>query len=241
MARLVMLEIGGLGFVRSIRPGARKLSGDVCVVVADEVNKTLWFWMGSGVQYDKRRTARGKAEQISQEGHRIGDELLGRGFSLVEIDQDALEDPTTANNYSTLTGLLEAPMEISTVTSSKGTLIIAQLQGTAPTTPPITPTTTAVTTPEPSVKETKPSAQITTPRRSKLDFEAALMAIVRVHQQVHIEYKTRGDTEEVIIESIDGLQHKMKRSKGRLSFNWDPKTPKELKELVAHELKSIAG
>jgi hypothetical protein len=58
---------------------------------------------------------------------------------------------------------------------------------------------------------------------------------------VHIEYKSKGDSEEVIIEGIDGLSHKMKRSKGRLTFKWDPKTPKELKELVAHELKSLAG
>ena len=83
-----MLEIGGLGFVRSIRPDVRKLRGDACLVVSDEQNNTLWFWMGSGVQYDKRRTARGKVEQISQEGQRIGDEILGRGFTLVEIDQD---------------------------------------------------------------------------------------------------------------------------------------------------------
>ncbi|MFX1343354.1 MAG: hypothetical protein ACFFAL_11810, partial [Promethearchaeota archaeon] len=64
---------------------------------------------------------------------------------------------------------------------------------------------------------------------------------IRVHQQVHIEFKSSGDTEEVIIEAIDGLQHKMKRSKGKLTFNWDSKTPKELKELVALELKNLAG
>jgi hypothetical protein len=71
--------------------------------------------------------------------------------------------------------------------------------------------------------------------------EAALMAILRVHQQVHIQYQGKGDTEEIIIEGIDGLTHKMKRSKGKLTFKWDPKTPKELKELVALELKRTAG
>ena len=234
-----MLEIGGLGFVRSIRPGPRKLRGDVCILVADEQNKALWFWMGSGVQYDKRRTARGKAEQISQEGQRIGDELLGRGFTLIEIDQDTLEDPTTANNYSNLMTLLESPLDINTVPSPKGTLIIAQLKGGAPVAAPVSTPAATPSTPEPEV--TTPAAPKPAPKRTKLDFEAALMAIIRVHQQVHIEYKSRGETEEVLIEGIDGLRHKMKRSKGRLSFNWDPKTPKELKDLVAHELKSIAG
>jgi hypothetical protein len=236
-----MLEIGGLGFVRSIRPGPRKLRGDVCILVADEQNNTLWFWMGSGVQYDKRRTAKGKAEQISQEGQRIGDEVLGRGFSLVEIDQDALEEPTTANNYSNLMALLESPLDINTVPSPKGTLIVAQLKGAAPVTAPVTTSTPASTPSEPVKEATQPTVRPPAPKRTKLDLEAALMAIVRVHQQVHIEYNSRGETEELIIEGIDGLQHKMKRSKGRLSFKWDPKTPKEVKDLVANELKNIAG
>lgn len=241
MSRLIMLEIGGLGFVRSIRPDTRKLRGDACIVVVDEQNKALWFWMGSGVQYDKRRTAKAKAEQISQEGQRIGDEVLGHGFGLVEIDQDALEDPTTANNYSNLTALLEGPLDINTVASPKGTLIIGQLKGTTPVATPVPTSTPASTPSEPQQEAPKPAAPKPIAKRTKLDLEAALMAIVRVHQQVHIEYKSRGETEEIIIEGIDGLQHKMKRSKGRLSFNWDPKTPKELKDLVAHELKSIAG
>jgi hypothetical protein len=33
----------------------------------------------------------------------------------------------------------------------------------------------------------------------------------------------------------------MKRSKGKLTFKWDSKTPKELKDLVALELKNLAG
>ena len=242
MTRVIMLEIGGLGFVRSIRPGARKLRGDVCVGIVDEQNKALWFWMGSGVQYDKRRTAKAKAEQITTEGHRIGDEVLGRGYSLVLIDADNLEDPTTSNNYSNLIALLESPMEIATVPNPKGTLIIGTLQGGTSSAPVSTSAPSAETV---TSTETKAPVQpaVTTPARkaSKLDLEAALMAIIRVHQQVHIEYRIQGETEEVIIEAIDGLKHKMKRSKGKLTFNWDSKTPKELKQLVAHELKSIAG
>ncbi|MFX1564852.1 MAG: hypothetical protein ACFFCH_02555 [Promethearchaeota archaeon] len=240
MTRVVMLEIGGLGFVRSIRPGARKLRGDICIAVVDEQNKALWFWMGSGIQYDKRRVAKAKAEQISLEGQRIGDEVLGRGFSLVVIDQDAMEDPTTSNNYSNLIALLESPMEISSKPNPKGTLIIGHLQGGTPTAPVATRATTPTETAsaQPSVATPTP----TTPKKStKLDLEAALMAIIRVHQQVHIEYKSKGDSEEIIIEGVDGLAHKMTRSKGRLSFKWDPKTPKKLKDLVAHELKSLAG
>jgi hypothetical protein len=237
-----MLEIGGLGFVRSIRPGARKLRGDVCVGVVDEQNKALWFWLGSGVQYDKRRTAKAKAEQITTEGHRIGDEVLGRGFSLVLIDADNLEDPTTSNNYSNLVALLESPMEITTVSNPKGTLIVGTLQGSTSTAPVSTSDSLTETV---APTETRAHAQSTGPtpakKTSKLDLEAALMAIIRVHQQVHIEYRSKGETEEVIIEGIDGLTHKMKRSKGKLTFKWDSKTPKELKELVAHELKNIAG
>lgn len=240
MTRLIMLEIGGLGFVRSIRPGARKLKGDTCVAVVDEQNQSLWFWMGSGVQYDKRRTAKAKAEQITAEGQRIGDETLGRGFSLVLIDQDTMEDPTTSNNYNNLIAMLEAPMEISTIANPKGTLIVGYLQGSAP----AAPVSTSVPAP---TESTAPHETATTPsakpagKTTKLDLEAALMAIIRVHQQVHIEYRSKGDEEEVIIEGIDGLTHKMKRHKGKLSFKWDSKTPKELKQLIAHELKNLAG
>lgn len=239
-----MLEIGGLGFVRSIRPGSKKLRGDSCVLVVDEQNKALWFWMGSGVQYDKRRTAKAKAEKISLDGERVGNELLGRGFSLVSIDQDALEDPSTANNYSNLITLLESPMEISTIADPKGTLIIGQLQtGTSSAAPMAASHPTSVETRptiEPSVPKT-PTPRAPAKKGTKLDLEAALLAIIRVHQQVHIEYRSKGDTEEVVIEGIDGLRHKMKRSKGKLTFKWDSKTPKELKELVAFELKNLAA
>jgi hypothetical protein len=232
-----MLEIGGLGFVRSIRPGARKLRGDVCVAVVDEQNQALWFWMGSGVQYDKRRTAKAKAEQITAEGHRIGDEILGRGFPLVSIDQDSMEDPTTSNNYNNVVALLESPMEITTIANPKGTLIVGHLQGSAQS----APVSTEAAAPQPTVEPAKPGAPIVAKKPTKLDLEAALMSIIRVHQQVHIEYRSKGDTEEVIIEGAEGLTHKMKRSKGKLSFKWDPKTPKELKDLVAYELKNLAG
>ncbi|MFW9986736.1 MAG: hypothetical protein ACFFDJ_09250 [Candidatus Odinarchaeota archaeon] len=241
MTRLVMLEIGGLGFVRSIRPSPRKLRGDVCIVVVDESNKALWFWMGSGVQYDKRRTAKAKAEQISQEGQRIGDELIGRGFSLIEVDQDGLENPTTANNYNNLIALLDAPMEITNIPSPKGTLIIGQLQGSVPQTSPVSPATPVASAPSPTGAPAQPVVQAPSKRPTKLDMEAALMAVLRVHQEVHIEYWGKGETEEIIIEGVDGLTHKMKRSKGKLTFKWDPKTPKELKDLVALELKRTAG
>ena len=241
MTRLVMLEIGGLGFVRSLRPSPKKLRGDVCVVVVDELNKALWFWMGSGVQYDKRRTAKAKAEQISLEGQRIGDELIGRGFSLIELDQDGLENPTTANNYNNLIALLDAPMEITTIANPKGTLIIGQLQGSAPQTRPVSTATPVASEPTPAGAPVQPTVTAPSKRPTKLDMEAALMAVLRVHQQVHIEYRGKGDTEEIIIEGVDGLTHKMKRRKGKLTFNWDPKTPKELKDLVALELKRTAG
>lgn len=243
MTRIIMLEIGGLGFVRSIRPGARKLRGDVCVAVVDEQNKALWFWMGSGIQYDKRRTAKAKVEQIASEGHRIGDETLARGYSLVSIDQDNLEDPTTTNNYNNLIALLEAPMEINTVAHPKGTLIIGQLQGGVSSAPVSTsaPALAETTPSQVSVTPGKPAVQKPTKKTTKLDLEAALMAVIRVHKQVHLEYQSKGDTEEVTIEGVDGLSHKMKRSKGKLTFEWDSKTPKELKQLVANELKRIAG
>jgi hypothetical protein len=241
MTRLIMLEIGGLGFVRSIRPGARKLRGDVCVTVVDELNKALWFWIGSGVQYDKRRTAKAKVEQIALEGQRIGDEILGQGYSLVLIDQDNIEDPTTSKNHSNLITLLESPMEINTVPNPKGTLIVGNLQGIAPQAQVTTSTPAPTETRQVTTAPAKHAVPPPTKRTTKLDLEAALMAIIRVHQQVHIEYRSKGDSEEVIIEGIDGLQHQMKRSKGKLTFKWDPKTPKELKELVAHELKSIAA
>lgn len=241
MSRVIMLEIGGLGFVRSIRPGSKKLRNDASVVVVDEQNQVLWFWIGSSIQYDKRRTARQKVDKISVEGQRLGDQLLGQGYSVVEIDQDSLDNPATSSNYTNLISLLDSQMEISTIADPKGTLIVGQLQAGAATSIPVTtgaqPTAETIgPTPATAKPTPTPSKKVT-----RLDLEAALMAIIRVHQQVHIEYKGSLDKEEVIIEAIDGLQHKMKRSKGKLAFNWDPKTPKELKELVARELKGLAG
>jgi hypothetical protein len=132
-------------------------------------------------------------------------------------------------------------MEISTIPNPKGTLIIGQLQ-VAPATAPTVTSTTPVSTEEAAPLPPSPKPTPTpTKKVTRLDLEAALMAIIRVHQQVHIEYKSSADSEEVIIEAIDGLRHKMKRSKGKLNFKWDPKTPKELKDLVALELKGLAG
>ncbi len=134
-------------------------------------------------------------------------------------------------------------MEIQTVANPKGTLIIGTLQAAAPSGAPviISAPTPAEAPPAEAPKPVQPVAKTPTKKATKLDLEAALMAIIRVHQQVHIEFKSSGDTEEVIIEAIDGLQHKMKRSKGKLTFKWDSKTPKELKDLVALELKNLAG
>jgi hypothetical protein len=75
---------------------------------------------------------------------------------------------------------------------------------------------------------------------TRFALEAALMAILRVHKEVHIEFKTAGDVEELAIETVDGLQHTIKRHDGKMTFKWDPKTPKELKDLVALELKNLA-
>jgi hypothetical protein len=119
---------------------------------------------------------------------------------------------------------------------------VGTLQGGASSAPVSTSISSADTvTPTDTSAPAQPSVLPSAKKASKLDLEAALMAIIRVHQQVHIEYRSKGETEEIIIEGIDGLTHKMKRSKGKLTFKWDSKTPKELKQLVAHELKSIAG
>ena len=66
------------------------------------------------------------------------------------------------------------------------------------------------------------------------------MAILRVHKEVHIAFKTSGKMEDLAIETADGLQYTIKRHDGKMTFKWDPKTPKELKDLVAQELKSLA-
>ena len=240
-----MLEIGGLGFLRAIRPGSRKLKGDVSILLVDEPNRTLWLWLGSGVQYDKRRKAQMKVEEISKNGHRIGGELLGAGFPVVVIDQDSLEDPTTAHNYSNIISMLEQPMEISTVPNPQGTLIFAQIEGVVAKAAPVASTPSAPAesmVSAPTVAEPRKEVAPTAPKKGTgFALEAALMAILRVHQTVHIEFRQKGDTEELIVEAVDGLSHQMKRRKGKLTFKWDPKTPKELKDLVALELKRLAA
>ncbi len=236
MARLIMLEIGGLGFLRAVRPNPRKLRGDVSLAIIDEVNNVLWLWIGNSVQFDKRRKAEQKIQQISQEGHRIGGELLGQGLPVVVIDQDEIENPETASQFSTLTTILEGPMEVKTQADHRGTLIYAMLQGDSKIAPS-TPAAAAPSIPFPA----EPKAVSEQEKGTRFGLEAALMAILRVHESVHLELTIKDDTEQLTIESIDGLSHILKRRKGKITFKWDPKTPKKLKELVALELKRLAA
>lgn len=83
MTRLTMLEIGGLGFVRAVRPSPQKLRGDVCIVVEDTRSSVIWFWIGNSVRHDLRRTAQAKAEDISRDGYRMGEQVIGGGGNSV--------------------------------------------------------------------------------------------------------------------------------------------------------------
>jgi hypothetical protein len=244
MTRIVMLEIGGLGFVRSIRPNLKKMQSDIAILVVDEVNSALWLWMGSSLQHDKRRTALAKAEEISAAGYHAGDLLLGKDLPVIVIDQDLLESPETQGNYALLKTLFEGQLKISSLVDRKGTLIYAESQATPSKPAPVRKPTVA---PEPTAAQPKPTTiektpQVTpTPRGTKFALEAALVAILRVHQELHIQYKVSGATEEITIETIDGLRHTLKRHRGKIAFDWDSKTPKSLKDRVAIELKQLAG
>lgn len=241
MTRIVMLEIGGLGFVRAIRPNLKKLRSDITILVIDELNSVLWFWMGSGIQHDKRRTALAKADKISINGHRAGDLVLGKGLPVAVIDQDLLESPETQGNYAQLKSLLEGQLKISSIVDRKGTLIYAETQATPSKPVPVEkPSVVPKPTAAPPATEKAPPA---TPaaRGTKFALEAALIAVLRVHQEIHIQYKMSGDIEEMSLEAIDGLRHTLKRRRGKITFKWDSKTPKSLKDRVAMELKQLAG
>ncbi len=244
MTRIVMLEIGGLGFIRSIRPDLKKLRGDISILIVDELNSVLWLWMGSGVQHDKRRTALAKADDISREGYRSSDTVFGKGLPVTVIDQDLMESPETQGNFAQIKALLEGKLEISSLVDHKGTLIYAETQmGSSRPTPARRPSVApepTFTSPEPAVFEKAPPTR-SAPSGTKFVLEAALVAILRVHQEVHIQYKKSGDSEEISIESIDGLRHTLKRRHGKITFDWDSKTPKSLKDRVSMELKQLAG
>jgi hypothetical protein len=244
MTRIVMLEIGGLGFVRSIRPDLKKLRGDISILIVDELNSVLWLWLGSGVQHDKRRTALAKADDISKEGYRAGETVFGQGLPIMVIDQDLLESPETQGNFAQLKALFEGKLEISSVVDRRGTLIYAetQIEPSRPT-PARRPSVASEPTITPHAPTVSEKAPPTTPAPSGTKFvlEAALVAILRVHRELHIQYKESGDSEEISIESIDGLRHTLKRRHGKITFNWDSKTQKSLKDRVAMELKQLAG
>jgi hypothetical protein len=250
MARLTMLEIGGLGFVRAVRPSPQKLRGDVCIIVEDTRSSVIWFWVGNSVRHDLRRIAQTRAEGISREGYRMGDEVVGGGsMPLVVVDQGQIDNPETAHSFSSLVALLEEPMDIRSINSPQGTFIFAELQpgagrqaavirgkpSPAPGPPPIPAAREAARQPA-----AEPFIEPPTPKGTRFALEAALMAILRVHKEVHIEFKASGDVEELAIETVDGLRHTIKRHDGKMTFKWDPKTPKELKDLVALELKNLA-
>lgn len=243
-----MLEIGGLGFVRAVRPSPQKLRGDVCIVVEDTRSSVIWFWIGNSVRHDLRRTAQAKAEDISRDGYRMGEQVIGGGgIPLVVVDQGQMDNPETAHSFSSLVALLEEPMDIRSLNSPQGTFIYAELQPGAGRPTAVArgkPSPTAG--PPPAFREAVrqpaagPAIEPPGPKGTRFALEAALMAILRVHKEVHIEFKTSGDVEELAIEAVDGLRHSIKRHDGKMTFKWDPKTPKELKDLVALELKSLA-
>ncbi len=239
-----MLEIGGLGFVRPIRPASRKLRSDACIMVFNGYKDELWFWIGSAVQLKSRRTATAKVEKISQEGHRLGGEVIaGKGTKVFTVDQDLLEENSEiAGLYSELVALLDSPMIVKTETDAQGSLIYAVFGDSEEQT---SETTSEPTSDQAVVSETRrdDTAITTEPVELKTRFglEAALMAIIRVQQDIHIRYSSDGKTEELVIESADGLQHTLKRKDGKLRFSWDSKTPKELKRSVKEELKRLAS
>ncbi len=238
-----MLEIGGLGFVRPVRPTSRKLRSDACILVFDGYKNQLWFWIGSAIQLKNRRTATARVEKISQEGHRLGGEIIGgRGVELLTIDQDLLEENSeVAGQQAELVALLESPMVVKTETDAQGSLIYAVLgdaEEQASVTNPETVSERVVAS-ETRTEEI-PTTQ-TVELKTLFGLEAALMAIIRVQKDIHIRYSSDGKTEELLIESIDGLQHTLKRKDGQLKFSWDSKTPKELKSAVKEELKRLAS
>jgi hypothetical protein len=249
MARLTMLEIGGLGFARAVRPSPQKLRGDVCIVVEDTRSNVIWFWIGNSVRHDLRRTAQSRAEEISRNGYRMGDQVVGGGMPLVVIDQGQIENPETAHSFSSLAALLEEPMDIRSLNSPQGTIIYAELQPSAkrPIPSPAGKASPAASpTPALGARETtRQPAVVSAPetlsgKGTRFALEAALMAILRVQKELHIELKASGDVEEVNVETVEGLRHTIKRHDGKMTFKWDPKTPKELKDLVALELKNLA-
>jgi hypothetical protein len=237
-----MLEIGGLGFVRPVRPTPRKLRSDACILVFNGYKNELWFWIGSAIQLKNRRTATARVEKIDQEGHRLGREVIGgKGTKLITVDQDLMEENSeVAGLYSQLVALLESPMIVKTETDAKGSLIYAvfgdpeeQTSETEPEPVP-DPVVASETTTEETETVTRPVEL-----KTRFDLEAALMAIIRVQLDIHIKYSFEGETETLVIESAEGLRHTIKREDGKLSFSWDPKTPKEMKNAVKEELKRL--
>ncbi len=244
MTRLIMLEIGGLGFIRPVRPTPRKFQSDACILVFNGYKNQLWFWIGGAVQLKNRRIAIAKVDEISQEGYRLGGETIGgRGTGLFTIDQDLLEENSeVAGQFAELVALLESPMTVRTETDKRGSLIYAVFgdpedQPSETTSEPITERAVAS---EVRGDETPTSTQ-PVELKTLFGLEAALMAIIRVQHEIRIKYASDGKTEELVIESADGLQHKLKRKDGKLSFSWDSKTPKELKSAVRTELKRLAS
>lgn len=250
MARLTMLEIGGLGFARAVRPSPQKLRGDVCIVMEDTRSSVIWLWIGNSVRHDLRRTAQTKAEEISRQGLRMGENLIGGGgMPIVVVDQGQMDNPETAHSFSSLAALLEEPMDIRSLNSPQGTFIYAELQPGAGRPAALArgkPSPTVGLAPRPASHEAsvqparEPAIGPPSPKGTRFALEAALMAILRVHREVHIEFKTSGSVEELTIEAADGLQHTIKAHNGKMTFKWDPKTPKELKDLVALELRNLA-
>lgn len=237
-----MLEIGGLGFVRPVRPNSRKLRSDACILVFNGYKNQLWFWIGSAIQLKNRRTATARVEKISKEGHRLGGEIIGgKGVELVTLDQDLLEENSeVAGLHAELVELLESPMTVKTETDAHGSLIYAVFgEPEEASEPPAEPTSERVVAPETRTEE----APITQSVELKTMFglEAALMAIIRVQRDIHIKYSSDGDKEKLVIKSVDGLQHTLEREGDRLGFSWDPKTPKELKSAVKNELRRLAS
>jgi len=104
MAKMMMLEVGGMGFAREIRFNLAFIKDSRrAVVMIDESNNVFWVWLGNLVNEQTRKQIQGVLDKLRQNGHETEGQKVGLNCQqTVVIDERNLSDPVVAQNYQQL-------------------------------------------------------------------------------------------------------------------------------------------
>lgn len=111
----ILLEVGGLGMIREILFKQNYIQDSRrATILVDELNATIWVWIGSDVNSQTRKAVLTVADKIRGEGYQAKADGVSLGQScsqVVVLDQKNLGEPGVQEGHQTALSLFNVPME----------------------------------------------------------------------------------------------------------------------------------